>query len=236
MSSIIVSDIHLSDEDSALSSCFFTFLDTVASEHDDLYILGDCFDQWVGDDAPLSIALELKKRTLARFKRGQRTFFMHGNRDFLVGPRFCHEAKMLLVSDPFVSVIENQRILMTHGDLFCTEDKPYLRYRKWVRNRFIQALFLTLPTSARVKFGDYMRSRSRESTSTLSELKIDQELLASWMTQHSAEVVLQGHVHRPEANKHSTGLSFILGDWSSTKGTYIVGNSLGMFLKHFSAS
>jgi UDP-2,3-diacylglucosamine hydrolase len=221
MPAIVVSDIHLCDEQPRIAGLFFTFLQRIASQTDDLYILGDLFDQWVGDDVLSKTAEQLKTFTFERFKNGQRTFFIPGNRDFLVGHAYCHRAKITLLSDPFSLNIEGKQYVLTHGDKLCTEDRHYQRVRPLMRNSLVQSVFLSLSQKTRIAIGQSLRQRSKRQTQLLESLKVDDSMATKWLQKYRATTLIHGHVHRLERAQIEGGIRMVLSDWSERSGSYI---------------
>ncbi|WP_235602894.1 UDP-2,3-diacylglucosamine diphosphatase [Piscirickettsia litoralis] len=139
---LFISDLHLSPEQPKLIELFLDYLTDTARHSQALYILGDFFEFWIGDDDPEPLYQKIQK-ALQQLSTHQHTkiYFMPGNRDFLLGQTWCQAAGITLLTDPTVITINNQNILLSHGDLYCTDDTSYQRYRHWVRKPWLQRCF-----------------------------------------------------------------------------------------------
>ena len=161
MSRVFVSDVHLDASAPDAAEQFFAFLDTYAANAEALYILGDLFEVWVGDDDPdpekRRVVSALRKLT----DRGVACFVIHGNRDFLLGRQFCDDAGVRLLPDPIVIELDGERVLVTHGDALCTDDHAYQELRSSVRTADWQKKFLALPFSVRDSFANQARKGSK---------------------------------------------------------------------------
>jgi len=199
MTTLFVSDLHLDSERPAGIRQFLNFVEQEAADATALYILGDLFEAWIGDDdtdpgnGPVIEALANLKL------RGVPCFFMHGNRDFLVGKRFAAATGCRLLEEHEVVELEGTRVLLTHGDLLCTDDKPYMGLRATVRDPAWQRDFLAKPLEERRKIADELRDRSQEATAEKPPeiMDVNQETVAFTMREHGVRVLLHGHTHRP---------------------------------------
>jgi UDP-2,3-diacylglucosamine hydrolase len=218
MTTLFISDLHLHPARPAVNRCFLTFL-AALEEARALYILGDLFEAWVGDDHP-EPAYEPVKQALKRCNdAGTPVYLMHGNRDFLIGTRFARETGCTLLADPCAIDLYGRRTLLMHGDTLCIDDREYQAMRAKVRSPQWQQRVLSLPLDERVE----MARRAREQ-SALSGLDKDEYLtdvnpeeVVRVMEQHRAELLIHGHTHRPGAH-HLTHNGrqlqrIVLGDW-----------------------
>ncbi|MDC3045884.1 UDP-2,3-diacylglucosamine diphosphatase, partial [Gammaproteobacteria bacterium] len=143
MSSCFISDLHLDHKREDIKKAFFKFLESEASEFENLYILGDLFEVWIGDDFEdrftSEVISELKKFSL----KNKNIFIMHGNRDFLIGKKFAEKCGAKLISDPLILNKEGKKIMLSHGDIFCTDDLEYQNFKEKVRNEKWQKEFLS---------------------------------------------------------------------------------------------
>jgi len=226
MQTLFISDIHLSEKSSEITACFLSFLREVMADHQTqaLYILGDLFEVWAGDDdcSPWleEICSELKKLSEKNIK----LYFMHGNRDFLLGKQWAEKCCAILLPDPVLIDLYHRPMLLTHGDLLCTGDRNYQRWRKFSRLRFMQKIFLKLPLKWRQRIARGLRKESRKYTQHLASEKMDVNLssIETWLKQYSAKYIIHGHTHRPAIHQTSTYTRYVLPDWHPQGGMLVV--------------
>jgi UDP-2,3-diacylglucosamine hydrolase len=227
MSRLFVSDVHLDASAPAAIEQFLSFLDTHAKNAEALYILGDLFEVWVGDDDS-----DADKKVVAAALRGLTTrgvacFILHGNRDFLLGRGFCDETGCRLLPDPVVAEFDGERVLLTHGDALCVDDHSYQELRSVVRTAPWQRRFLALPLSDRELLANQARAGSRQHTSRTIPKIMDVNSDAVSQAFRVAEVrrMIHGHTHRPGI--HDTVIDgtpaqrIVLGSWYE-QGSYLV--------------
>jgi len=182
---------------------------------DRLYILGDLFDAWIGDDDDSPIALEVT-RLLTDFARaGPELFLMQGNRDFLLGERLCDAVGGQLLADPTVIELLGEPTLLMHGDSLCTADTDYQAFRKKARDPRWQAEFLTQSLAERRDFATKLRGMSSEANSNKAEniMDVSEEAVLQVMHAHHVKWLIHGHTHRPACHDLATGTRWVLGDW-----------------------
>lgn len=225
MQTLFISDLHLS-AGSEITACFLGFLQDIVREKktEALYILGDLFEVWVGDDdnAPWhkEICVALKKLSDHHIK----LYFMRGNRDFLLGKSWAEKCGAILLADPVLINLYNTPILLTHGDLLCTDDNQYQRWRKIAHHQLIQNIFLSLPLKWRQGIANKLRKKSREHTQYLSPSKMDVCIseVEDWIKQYQVTQIIHGHTHRPAIHKTATYTRYVLPDWHPKGGMLIV--------------
>ena len=166
-----ISDLHLNTEVAGQAAFFKRFLEEVAIQYEELLILGDFFDYWVGDDAWDSAAAILEP--LKAFGKDKRIFLMHGNRDFMMGKTLARKLNATLLSDPTVAEIGTQKLLLSHGDLWCINDEDYQTVRRKVRSFWWQWMVLRLPLRKRLTIAHNARARSKESKIKKEALLMD---------------------------------------------------------------
>lgn len=229
MSTLFISDLHLSNDQPAMTQLFLGFLQHQARQAEALYILGDLFEIWIGDDN-LNPYYQMIITALAELSaKGVTVYFMPGNRDFLIGKHFIQETGCHYLADPTVINLYGISTLLTHGDSWCTLDKPYLRYRRWSRYPFWQNLFLRLPLAWRQKIALYLRDQTHSDKERL-EIKYDvvlPDLLASLTHYPDTQQIIHGHTHLPSIHlikKTDTTwiYRFVLSDWQPTQGNVLV--------------
>ena len=196
---LFVSDVHLDAAAPEATEQFLSFLRDEATAAEALYILGDLFEAWVGDDdeepGNERVCRELRELN----DRGVACFTLHGNRDFLLGTGFCERSGCRLLSDPVIAELDGERVLLTHGDALCTDDHPYQELRTIVRDRAWQRRFLELPRAHREQLADEARAGSRRHTSRTVPDIMDVNSQAVTAAFRSARVrrIVHGHTHRP---------------------------------------
>lgn len=198
MSILVISDLHLDENSPEMATLFLRFLKNEAIKADALYILGDFFEMWIGDDNltdfNLSIIQALHKATQA----GLPIYFMHGNRDFLIGKKFLKATGCQLLPDEYVVNLYSTPTLMMHGDTLCTEDVKYLKFRKKSRNWFMQQLFLLKSLESRRAIAKKYREASKTHTSTSPDYIMDvtPAEVERVMLKHNVQRLIHGHTHR----------------------------------------
>lgn len=220
MTILFVSDLHLHASRPAVTDCFLRFLTDTASQADALYILGDLFESWIGDDAPGATGLQVSAALRSLTDRGVPCSFMCGNRDFLISTRFATEAGLKMLPDETVVDLYGERALLMHGDTLCTDDHAYQRYRRVVHWRPTQALYLALPVSIRKRIEVQLRSKSMKTYDSKPAMLMDvnQQAVATVMQRHGVSLLIHGHTHRPaihhfENAQRATATRIVLGDW-----------------------
>ncbi|GGY69460.1 UDP-2,3-diacylglucosamine hydrolase [Cellvibrio zantedeschiae] len=219
MASLFISDLHLHESRPQITRAFFQFLHTQAATANALYILGDFFDAWIGDDddAPLNleVANELKKLSDA----GTKIFLMHGNRDFLLGETFAAQAGAQLLPEYTTIDLYGEPTLLVHGDSLCTDDTQYIAFRQQVRSALWQQQILAQPLAARRALAAQLREKSQAMNSLKAEdiMDVNQAEVVHAMQNASVKRMIHGHTHRPA--HHSFDITgepaerIVLGDW-----------------------
>jgi UDP-2,3-diacylglucosamine hydrolase len=213
----IISDLHLQADAPQTFEAWRGYLKT--SPADAIFILGDLFEVWVGDDAASQPGFEAQCVQLLRAAAARRPlFFMHGNRDFLVGEAFARQASFTLLQDPTVLVFMGQRWLLSHGDALCLEDTEYLRFRAQVRSPAWQQALLAQPLEARRAFARAARAQSEERQRAPSMVwaDVDADAARDWLRRAGAATLIHGHTHRPAEHDQGNGLHrVVLSDWDA---------------------
>lgn len=220
MAHYFISDLHLQASQPQVAEGFFRFIRTL-NDAESLYILGDFFEFWVGDDYRDAFVDEVKQAIFQASKRFP-IFFMHGNRDFMIGQQFCQETGMTLLNDPHVIKINDRRLLLMHGDSLCTQDLAYLNIRKTLRDPNWQAAMLQKSIKERIAFAQQARLQSRTQTDQQQSSEImdvtDSEVIKV-MTHFDVDMLIHGHTHRPKVHRvtlpSGTGQRMVLGDWGT---------------------
>ena len=229
-----ISDIHLSKDTPYLTNAFKTFLNESKETCTHLFILGDLFEIWVGDDDDDPFNQEIKK-VLADFtSNGPKTFFMHGNRDFLIGEAFANEVGISILPDSYTININGLKTIISHGDFLCTEDTDYIEFRNRVRSEEWQTDFLSKTIDERNEIANSLRSDSKNATSekALEITDVNLETVNKFIKEHNPDIFIHGHTHRPKIHQHNTTKRIVLGDWNQ-KGWFISINQNEFKLEEF---
>lgn len=218
---LFISDLHLADERPEINSLFFRFLNDTAQGADALYILGDLFEYWVGDDQldhdPLARSVTDSIRRLS--DAGTRVYFMHGNRDFLIGERFAREAGLTILPDPTLIKLYDQQILLMHGDTLCTDDVAYQKFRVQTRTTEWKNATLAQPYEARQQLARSIRAQSDSEKNQKPEeiMDVTEAAVEDAFRMHHHPLMIHGHTHRPATHRHSvdgrTCERWVLADW-----------------------
>jgi UDP-2,3-diacylglucosamine hydrolase len=203
MINLLISDLHLDEFHPRISELFLTFLKDKAIHADALYILGDFFEAWVGDDDLSLFNLSIIKGLHEATQLGLPIYFMQGNRDFLVGKKFMKMTGCQMLPDEHVILLAGNKVLLMHGDTLCTADLAYQKFRKKTHNWFIQKLFLMKKLSARKKIAADYRKKSQAYTSTAPEqiMDVTPADVMRVMQKHKVQHLIHGHTHRPAVHR-----------------------------------
>ncbi|NQY25918.1 MAG: UDP-2,3-diacylglucosamine diphosphatase [Piscirickettsiaceae bacterium] len=219
MSTLFISDLHLSPNDIDRIQLTINFLKTETKGVNALYILGDLFNTWLGDDI-IPTEFELLIEQLQQLHQsGIKTYLMVGNRDFMMGENFAQRAGCELLADTCIIDLYGKKTLLMHGDTLCLDDIAYQRYRKWTRNKLIQWCFLHLSVNYRQGISDKIKQKSRQQKQTKSAMIMDVNLdeVERIMKQFSVTQLIHGHTHRPAIHQFeidgTPAQRLVLGDW-----------------------
>lgn len=210
-----ISDLHLNDQAPETLAAFQHFLENEGQEARALYILGDLFEAWIGDDTMSATAATVAKSLLAYQSQGKQLFYMHGNRDFLLGEDFARRCEMEILPDPSVIELGGEKIVITHGDLLCTDDKAYQAFRKVVHQSWLQKLYLSLPLKFRQKIAGLLRQKSKAAgpKKTSKMMDVNEDAAIETMLIFGARKIIHGHTHKPAYHKLESGKRYVLGAW-----------------------
>lgn len=222
MASYLISDLHLSPGRTDLVAAFLGFCQQIEQDAEQLFILGDFFDAWIGDDAAPAGLFPIQQALLRLSQQGCSLYFVHGNRDFLVGDQLAQSCQMTILPEQSIQRIQDQDVILLHGDELCTDDHDYQRFRQWVRNPDWQADFLSKPPEQRLAMAKEARMQSQSQGQLKSEAIMDTNDLAveACFNQHQRLLMVHGHTHRPKRHIHwlggQQGIRWVLGDWDQT--------------------
>ncbi|WP_040260842.1 UDP-2,3-diacylglucosamine diphosphatase [Pseudomonas massiliensis] len=216
---LLISDLHLQEERPDITRAFLHFLEGRARSAKALYILGDFFEAWIGDDAMTAYQASICSALRALADSGTDVFLMHGNRDFLIGQAFCRAAGCTLLPDPSVISLDGEQVLLMHGDLLCTRDEGYLKLRRVLRHPATLWLLRHLPVAWRQRLARRLRNESRAHTRNKASFIVDvtTEEVPQVMDRAGVQTLIHGHTHRPAVHKLEVGTAparrIVLGDW-----------------------
>ena len=229
-----VSDIHLSEKRPDLTNAFKAFLNESKEACTHLFILGDLFEIWIGDDDDNLFHKDIKT-TLSEFVLdGPEVFFMHGNRDFLIGKTFANEVGISIISDPYSLDINGLKTILSHGDFLCTDDSDYIEFRNKVRSEEWQKDFLAKSIDERNEIANLLRSESKNATSekSLEITDANLETVNNFIQENNPDIFIHGHTHRPKIHQHNSTKRVVLGDWDKY-GWYLSIEENSLNLKEF---
>ena len=226
---LFISDLHLCDSRPHITKSFIDFLNTTAKNAQALYILGDLFEYWAGDDSIKIDALQPNIHALHKLaSNGVPVFFMHGNRDFLIGEGFEKATGITILPDPSLITLYNKSVLLSHGDALCTDDIAYQNFRQEVRSEAWQTQFLSQPLASRIAYIEQLRSKSEQekSTKSMQIMDVNPESVNQLLHQFDApDLFIHGHTHRPKMHTHKVDGKvcerWVLGDWYE-QGSYLL--------------
>ncbi|MDH0290871.1 UDP-2,3-diacylglucosamine diphosphatase [Pseudomonas sp. GD04087] len=219
MSVLFISDLHLEAERPDITRAFLHFLSTRARTAQALYILGDFFEAWIGDDGMDEFQHSIARALRELSDHGTRIYLMHGNRDFLIGQAFCREAGCTLLRDPSLIDLGGEKILLMHGDSLCTLDAAYMKLRRWLRNPLTLFILRNLPLASRHKLARKLRKESRAQTRMKASEIVDvtPAEVEKIMRGKGVRILIHGHTHRPAVHELEIdgrpARRIVLGDW-----------------------
>ncbi|MEO1576099.1 MAG: UDP-2,3-diacylglucosamine diphosphatase, partial [Pseudomonadota bacterium] len=214
-----ISDIHVDDTRPDIRDAFTTFLHETVRGADALYILGDWFESWIGDDDPDPAKRAAVEAVRSLSDAGTACFFCHGNRDFLAGDRLAADAGLTLIGDEHVIALGEERVLLMHGDSLCTDDVQYMAVRAQVRDPAWQAQVLALPVDQRQALAAQARQQSKTDMATKAEdiMDVNDNAVLDAMRRHDVRRLIHGHTHRPATHRidddGTDRVRHVLGDW-----------------------
>lgn len=219
MTAVFISDLHLDERRPEATAAFSRFLDTLPDGTTHLYILGDLFESWVGDDDDAPLPNEVARLLATVREQGVRIGFMHGNRDFALGEAYAARAGMSLLDDPTVVELPGGNAVLMHGDTLCTDDHTYQAFRAQVRDPAWLAQMLAQPLAVRRAFAAQARAGSQAHTAATAEsiMDVNGDAVARAFREHDTTLLIHGHTHRPAVHRieldgrHCTRI--VLGDW-----------------------
>lgn len=227
MNTLFISDLHLEDPRPQTTGLLDAFLEGPAREADALYILGDLFEYWIGDDMVTDTARHVAERIAALSQSGTPCYFQHGNRDFLLAEDYARSAGLELLPELHVTKLYGTPTLLLHGDTLCTDDVEYQAFRRQVRNPAFQAMFLQMPPQQRIEMARNARDASKKSSGekSMEIMDVNEQAVCQVFEEQSVKRMIHGHTHRPAFHQHtlsdgSEAERLVLSDWYDT-GSYL---------------
>ena len=240
MAYCFISDLHLQESRPDITKAFLGFLENTACKAERLYILGDLFEAWIGDDDQNNLISEIQA-ALLKTNKTTKIFFLHGNRDFLIGTEFASSSGLEILNDPTIEEMFGNRVLLMHGDLLCIEDHDYQAFRKTSRDAKWQDEFLNKSIEERREIAHKLRTISKEATGIKKEeiMDVSATEVIRTMEESAVNLLIHGHTHRPKSHKitinDKPAERIVLGDWDAY-GWYLWMDSSSCELKNFSIS
>lgn len=239
---LFISDLHLDAEIPAITQCFLNYIRNAAGA-DALYILGDFFEVWVGDDDRSQLTDTVARALSELAANGSKIYLMHGNRDFLLGKAYVERCSAHLLEDPTVIDCYGQKLVLMHGDSLCTRDTEYMKFRKMVRSERWQNDFLERSLVERHMIAQQARQQSKESSSHKASdiMDVTPKEVLNVLYDKQVTILVHGHTHRPAVHTirlqepiegQYEALRIVLGSWDS-KGWALEFSKRGYELKHF---
>lgn len=219
MTTLFISDLHLEAHQPDIGEQFLAFLEGEARDAEALYILGDLFEVWLGDDDPNPYYQQMKTGLRKLADTGVPIYFMHGNRDFTIGQQFCEETGVSLLNDPTVVNLYGRDVLLCHGDSLCTDDVQYQQIRTMTRDPAWQAMMLSKSIEERIAFAVQAREESIARGDSISDeiMDVNADAVMAALREHNVDIMLHGHTHRPAVHdidmEDQRATRIVLGDW-----------------------
>ena len=212
---LFISDCHLDQSRPEVTAALVEFLDKRAPGARYLYILGDFFEVWLGDDTPIP-EFQIVISSLQQLAPDTEIFFMGGNRDFLLGDEFARKVNFKLLEEPHIVQLGDKRVALIHGDTLCTDDHDYQAFRAFVRDPYRQSVFLAKPLQERLQIARQLRSDSSDAMTqkALEIMDVNAQAVQDCFDQNQVDTIIHGHTHRPALHQYDSNLTrIVLGDW-----------------------
>lgn len=216
-----ISDLHLTQDRPENTQRFLAYLDSLEANVSDLYILGDLFDVWVGDDDPTPPNTQVKQQLSKSIGKGLKVYFLAGNRDFLIGQHFFNDTQVISLEDECVIDLFGVKTLLMHGDLLCTDDLEYQQFRQLTHNPAWQENTLSKPLTERLALAQHYRQESHLNKNNKSSeiMDVNELTVIDTLKKHHAQRLIHGHTHRPNIHTHTVNGQdverFVLAEWDT---------------------
>lgn len=235
---VFISDLHLDPNIPEISKRFDDFLAWVAPRTHALYILGDFFHAWAGDDTSNAWSDAVAGQLAKLSAQGVAVYLMRGNRDFLLGQAFATRASSTLLEEPACIELGGRRVMLTHGDRYCTQDKAHQWFRRLTRNRWFSKFFLKIPKSVRTRIVTGVRAHSASNPRKQPEIMdVVPAALMNHLKHVQANIMVHGHTHRPGLTSHENNgqiyEQYVLSDWDAAPSILCYNQATGFYFKLF---
>jgi len=245
--SLLISDLHLSAAEPELSAGFKRYCREIASDASALYILGDLSDAWIGDDDQDETASLIRDELTLLVNNGTAVFLMSGNRDFLMGQQLAKDCGLTLLDDPSIKQIHGHKVLLTHGDTYCTDDSEYMTFRAQIQSPATKQMLMMKSLDERRVIASQLRSQSKSANASKASdiMDVNDGVVRQAFVEHSVNTMIHGHTHRPDTHEYSLaidgvdieGTRYVLGDWqpleAGVKGWHITLDNQSVELDSF---
>lgn len=220
MRTLFIADLHLSENSPHITDAFFAFLKKEVNDVETLYILGDLFEVWIGDDEHTELMDEVAQQ-LSHYSHINKikVFYLHGNRDFMIGKKYAQQASMQLLPEHYELDLYGQKVLVMHGDTLCLADVNYQKLRKVIHNPYVQFIFNLLPLFVRKKIGWKIRttSQNKKRSKNTQMMGVTQSEVLRLMQRHSVKILIHGHTHQVAEHQFTLDEQQVkrydVGDW-----------------------
>ncbi|WP_153447310.1 UDP-2,3-diacylglucosamine diphosphatase [Vibrio algicola] len=219
MSTLFIADLHLSPLRPDITDCFLHFMQTEAPQAQALYVLGDLFEFWIGDDDDTPFNHTIKQAFSSLTKQGVKCYFIQGNRDFLLGKRFCQQTGVTLLDDVCLIDLYGIPTVILHGDTLCTMDENYQKFRARVHQPWLQFLFNHIPLFIRQKIVSHVQNKAKQvkQTKQMNIMDVTPSEVIAVLESYQVTQMIHGHTHRPLVHqlqtKQGNATRIVLGDW-----------------------
>ncbi len=214
-----IADLHLAENRPDITACFLAFMKNDAIKAEKLYILGDLFEVWFGDDYKTELTEAVINAVKTLNSSGTKVYFIHGNRDFLLGNHYAKQANMILLPEKQLIDLYDEKVLLMHGDTLCTRDVDYQKFRKKSRSWWWQGFMKSLPLWLRKRIADNYRAESKQAqqTKSLDIMDVTESEVVKDLEEYNCQLMIHGHTHRPNIHNltanNSPAQRIVLGDW-----------------------
>ena len=224
-----ISDLHLSESHPKITTLFLQFMQQKAPLAEAVYILGDLFDFWIGDDEKSPLIYEVKQAIRTLIASGVECYFICGNRDFLIGKRFARETGMEILPDYQLLDLYGKKTLLCHGDTLCIDDVKYQQFRRKVHQKWRQKLFLCLPLFIRLNIANKIRAKSQQDKQSKSFeiMDVNPQFTAQKVAEFGVERLIHGHTHREHIHQERGFTRIVLGDWRDNYASILAVDEMG---------
>lgn len=227
-----ISDLHLHPEIPLITQRFYSLMDWAVENTQRLYILGDFFHAWPGDDGANAWSLDIAAMMKEKVAQGLQIFYMHGNRDFLLGKRFAKQCGMRMVAESSVIRLGKEKVLLSHGDRYCTLDKAHQRFRRLTRNPLFTNLFLCVPYHWRADIVNKVREQSQQNRHVdKAVMDVVTQSMLKHMNRRQVQILIHGHTHKPGVKHYEFAgqqyQQYVLSDWDDIPSVLCYDKSIG---------